>query len=190
MEEEIVQKLLCTGASFVLFREPDQNKITFYAQQTADNSNLNLQNPEKGFSFYPFDPSRSEPIFLRADYETQSINTEMLGRLTFPVSGSDREEKQPGIDKSDYLNSLQNGIETMPEHGVQKFVYSCVRTVTYPGKSNALRVFSKLCHKYPAAFVYLFHHPVSGTWMGATPEVLLKMKTEKPVQWLLREQCR
>lgn len=35
------------------------------------------------------------------------------------------------------------------------------------------KTFDKLCRIYPDAFVFLFSTPESGTWIGATPEVLL-----------------
>jgi isochorismate synthase len=40
---------------------------------------------------------------------------------------------------------------------------------------DTLALFFDICRNYPFAFAYLFSHPVSGTWMGATPETLLNL---------------
>ena len=34
--------------------------------------------------------------------------------------------------------------------------------------------FQHLCDLHPRALVYLMHHPVEGTWCGASPELLLR----------------
>ncbi len=39
--------------------------------------------------------------------------------------------------------------------------------------------FLALCEKYPDAFCYLWHSPSSGTWLGASPELLLERKEDK-----------
>lgn len=37
-------------------------------------------------------------------------------------------------------------------------------------------MFESLCRRYPSAFVYLFSTPETGTWIGASPELLLENK--------------
>ena len=39
---------------------------------------------------------------------------------------------------------------------------------------DLLSAFEKLVQLYPSTFVYCFYHPKIGTWLGATPEQLLK----------------
>jgi isochorismate synthase len=39
-----------------------------------------------------------------------------------------------------------------------------------------LQIFKRLLSNYPTAFVYCFYHPEVGSWLGATPETLLKIK--------------
>lgn len=44
---------------------------------------------------------------------------------------------------------------------------------------DPFRHFLALCEKYPDAFCYLWHSPSSGTWLGASPELLLERKEDK-----------
>ena len=48
------------------------------------------------------------------------------------------------------------------------------RTKLLPHASAPEVVFKRLCEMHPRALVYLMHHPVEGTWCGATPELLLR----------------
>lgn len=55
----------------------------------------------------------------------------------------------------------------------QKAVLSRVKRMAKPVDFDPFTFFDKLETAYPNALVYLTAHPVLGTWMGATPEVLL-----------------
>lgn len=37
------------------------------------------------------------------------------------------------------------------------------------------QIYNRLCHEYPQACVFLFSTPLTGTWIGASPELLLKV---------------
>ncbi len=39
---------------------------------------------------------------------------------------------------------------------------------------NVLNAFSKLAFQYPDAMIFLINHPTDGTWIGASPELLLQ----------------
>ena len=46
------------------------------------------------------------------------------------------------------------------------------------GEDNGLSLFLEACHRYPRMFVTLFSTPQTGTWLMATPEVLIQ-KSER-----------
>ncbi|WP_081483388.1 chorismate-binding protein [Gillisia marina] len=50
---------------------------------------------------------------------------------------------------------------------------------------NASKIFQNLLSLYPNAFVYIWNHPETGMWMGATPETLLKTERTKFVTMAL-----
>lgn len=41
------------------------------------------------------------------------------------------------------------------------------------------KLFERLLHQYASANCYFFYHPKVGMWMGATPEILVKLENEK-----------
>lgn len=54
----------------------------------------------------------------------------------------------------------------------EKTVYS--RVITRTGHIDAEASFKSLCEAYPEAFVFCVSTPDTGTWIGATPEILLQ----------------
>lgn len=77
------------------------------------------------------------------------------------------------IDKSYYLWSAQKLIHEMKAAKVSKTVYSRIKIVDFDeNKTTAL--FEELVIAYPNAMVYLLSDPKLGTWLGASPELLLR----------------
>lgn len=53
------------------------------------------------------------------------------------------------------------------------------RAINGDDKINIKDSFINLCNKYPDAFVFYFNSKVSGAWLGASPETLLRKKGHK-----------
>ena len=64
-----------------------------------------------------------------------------------------------------------NGIQQL---GLDKAVFSRVKNRTFP-IGQAENLFHELCETYPKACVYLASSELLGTWIGATPEILLEI---------------
>jgi isochorismate synthase len=79
------------------------------------------------------------------------------------------------ISQRDYQIEAQGMLHAFPVMGVQKAVYSRVKAVAFDW-IKAEEMFRSLTEKYPQAFVYLISSPHFGTWIGATPEILLERK--------------
>lgn len=77
------------------------------------------------------------------------------------------------LEKTDYLKQGSALISIIKNLGIQKTVLSRVKEV-YFDESKSLDLFYLLEQNYPKAFVYLLSDSKLGTWIGATPEVLLR----------------
>lgn len=84
-------------------------------------------------------------------------------------------EKPVVISPRDYQIEAQAMLNAFPLFGVEKAVYSRVKQVTFP-VSKARELFDAVCEKYPSAFCYLISSAHFGTWIGASPELLLARK--------------
>lgn len=79
------------------------------------------------------------------------------------------------ISPRDYQIEAQAMLHAFPVMEVEKAVYSRVKQVSFPIE-KAAALFEELERTYPQAFVYLVSSKLFGTWVGATPEVLLDAK--------------
>jgi len=86
-----------------------------------------------------------------------------------------REEIPVVISKRDYQIEAGAMLNAFPVMGVEKAVYSRVKAVSFP-LEKAKALFHELERTYPNAFVYLVSSAVTGTWIGATPEVLIDVE--------------
>jgi isochorismate synthase len=67
-------------------------------------------------------------------------------------------------------HELLNGLNVMQ---MQKAVFSRIKQVAFD-KTKIEAFFSRLCEKYPKAFVYLISSDLFGTWIGASPEIVME----------------
>lgn len=109
-------------------------------------------------------------IFIPADRECESDTFSEALRL------NGRGLCAPFPEASTTPDQLADEVETIKalerEGRLIKAVAARCLLQNAPVDINAL--FDSLCRNYPDAFVYLFSTPESGTWIGATPEVLLE----------------
>ncbi len=78
------------------------------------------------------------------------------------------------VSKKEYLMGAESLLNNFQVHGLQKAVYGRVKSVSFDERKCAA-LFKELCIAYPKAFVYMVSSELFGTWIGATPEVLLSM---------------
>ena len=129
-----------------------------------------LEQPEgRGFVIAPFLP-HSPMIFIPADRECESDTfSEALRlnghRLCAPLPEASTTPDQLA-DEVEIIKALER------EGKLTKAV--AARCLLHDALTDINTLFDSLCRNYPDAFVYLFSTPESGTWIGATPEVLLE----------------
>lgn len=78
------------------------------------------------------------------------------------------------VSKKEYLIGAESLLNSFPIFNLRKAVYGRVKSVTFPSE-KCFDLYDQLCEEYPTAFVYLISSPQFGTWIGASPEVLLSM---------------
>ncbi|MFM2229689.1 MAG: hypothetical protein RL607_947 [Bacteroidota bacterium] len=86
------------------------------------------------------------------------------------------ENSQPNYldaDKERFEQAVAKAVNAIADGAFHKVVLSRKETLQQ-AQSDPWQSFQKLIHSYPTAFRYLWFHPQTGFWMGATPEQLLK----------------
>ncbi|MDX5320788.1 MAG: chorismate-binding protein [Bacteroidota bacterium] len=150
-----LEKAMQNGQSFVAWRLPFQQKVE---QLGPAPESVWSGEPGKGFVFAPFDT---------ADYPRLSIGmgAPLTETVTLPLI-------QPKA-KEAFIAYGQRSVEAIRQRHFDKIVNARVITLNHPN-FNPIDHFTKLCHRYPSAFCYVWFSPSSGLWLGASPELLLE----------------
>lgn len=84
-----------------------------------------------------------------------------------------KHEKPSEINRESYLIKAQQLIKAIQSLGLRKVVFSRIKSEDFNVQlSNELFILME--EKYPKALVYLFSDSTLGTWIGASPEILLE----------------
>ncbi len=137
--------------SNLLISLPNSTQIDAYVESSHG---------ETKFDFVSFDESEH----FSGNFSSTSISDLEL----IPLSEADR---QVAVNQEAYMEMLQDTIHHIQERQLGKIVVSRCKDVVQ--QLPVIPTFKKLVQAYPDACVYLFNHAKHGTWMGATPELLL-----------------
>ncbi len=87
--------------------------------------------------------------------------------------GNETAKEKHCVPSPVYQERIANAVERIHGHQLNKVVLS--RPHFLPNSEvSASQAFAALDQSYPQCTVFALHHPLWGSWMGATPEVLLE----------------
>lgn len=151
---------------FVVYRKPKEEYINAILQK---NSKVHFVQDftETGFVFAPFDSSHPTILLsidskLKVKYPPKNIPVTFDQIRDFRFNSSQKEF---------HINLVKKGISQIQRGKFKKVVLSRKVETGYEG--TPLDLFQNLLDSYATAFCYLWYHPEIGTWLGATPEILL-----------------
>ena len=120
-----------------------------------ENSNLN------GFIFTNFD--NSSCYLFTPNSESKDINYSLHFQKDKPFI----------ISKEDYLFQATEFLSEIKNNHIGKAILSRIKKEVFD-HSKTIQLFHQLCETYPEALVYLLSSELTGTWIGASPEVLIE----------------
>lgn len=140
----------------LIYREPKAKQINAFEGRFSL-----IQPGEKPFGFVVSDFLHETIYSFQVDRELTEVDQLYFAPET-PVV----------ISRRDYQIEAQAFLNSFPLLGVQKGVYSRVKQTPFQSE-KAVHLFEKLEESYPNTFCYLISSPHFGTWVGATPELLM-----------------
>ncbi len=168
--------------------------------------NLPLEELKKGFIFSPFLKNSTEDnLFIKADiyYNTAlespelhidnkrissdkaiDIVQDIYKNLNNPFYSSppyfkNKDFPEISSSKQEYIDLVKDAIKAIKNGQFEKVVVSRNKEVALNGEFNIIDSYLSLCQKYSKAFVSLLSVPDLGTWIGATPETLIKVDADQ-----------
>jgi len=124
---------------------------------------------ESGFVFAPFDPAC--PAYLLMPDRSHSLPCPAINS---DIKTDSYNFRAPDGGKRHFLNLVGNAKEGIVAGLFQKVVVS--RRTRIATDVSPIRAFRVMLARYPAAFCYLWYHPATGVWLGASPELLLSIR--------------
>jgi len=193
---------LASGGSFALWRKPNSSQLAYIQDfsQSPRRVSLQLEDLPAGFIVHPFaDQADKKAFFIQGDrYEKlsldNSLNQEDLpqwmqaSRDSLPATELKKQiaahlGKLPrqanavaGQEKEHFLQLVDKGIQAIEAGTLEKIVAARTKMIPLPTEFDLGKTLAKLLSSYPHSFVNFFHLPGIGTWMGASPEVLIETK--------------
>lgn len=167
---------LCSRAkAFAIYKRPDASTAQLIVQQTGElEAALSLDKIDvwQGYVVAPFYIENNCPLLL--------IRAEICMELPLDEPSDESKVLIPSTEcTSQYSKVFQTFIEALQAGKFKKIVLSRNETIETPAKQEPLQLMRAACNNYPNSFVSLWHTEPSGTWLMASPEVLI----EKNGQW-------
>lgn len=163
-----------------------------------------LEDLPKGFVFAPFDSSRGR-LYLKADLaftfsngtlvppqdqlemvsaawltsqpiaEVDELNASVQQNPTYHISPS---QPVSGSAKS-YLRLVELSINEIDKGTFEKVVPSRAEVVALDPSFDVVGAFHALCIRNPNALISFVSSPTAGSWLGATPEILVEVENRR-----------
>lgn len=181
---------------FALWRLPESNEKHLLISNQYQNLSHDaiIEDLVPGFIFSAFDRTR-DSIFLPASF----LFVFEDGKLKAPsdplttssqtwLEGEFAKSKRPGkfkpapivcpknAEDTGFLTLVNKCIDEIEKGTFEKVVPSRTKVIELPADFDVLTAFQKLCSKYHHALISFISIPEIGTWMGATPEILVTVQ--------------
>lgn len=152
---------------FVLYCKPNSKDVIGFFQKN-DTLFTVSDFTEKGFVFASFDGKQT---YLIPEKESELLRVPFFN--SEKVVGENTLSSTSFLEKDNFEKLVRKGIESIRTNEFKKVVLSRKETVSMTD-FDLFSVFENAVKLYPSTFVYCFYHPQVGTWLGATPEQLVK----------------
>jgi len=165
-----IDTAILENRNIVVYRNPGENTLHFVgAEDDAVEIFYDVEalNGIDGYVIAPFGVSRKCPIVCLHGGETTWELPE-----DFFTNESSGYPEIPSISPR-YKKRFHKFMEPLLYNELDKIVLSRELKIQRPDNFSPAETFRKACERYNRSYVYLFHTPITGTWVGSTPEVLL-----------------
>lgn len=150
---------------FVAYRKPNESKVQAMLQKDQSLHECCDFN-DTGFVFAPFS-IQEKSYLLKSDESLVTQALETSGALdSFKL-----QEKQ---NKESHIHLVEKALQEIAATSLNKVVLA--RAIDADFSDSPIDAFLGLLQVYANAFCYCWYHPKVGLWMGATPELLIKVQ--------------
>lgn len=169
-----LDSLIESDACFAIYRLPNESSPKFVMQNNGEIKHFyDIEELEenRGFVIAPYKIKKETPVLIiRPD--CTNLNDAVIPDRQNPGVGSER-FKLDNINRNDYNRLFDLFYMPLKDGTLKKVVLSRSKSFARNRNFSPGASFYKAMEKYKNSYVFLFHTPISGTWLGSTPEILL-----------------
>ena len=178
-------------SSIALFRLPHADDCTLMLQTAGEPQTferLPMLDGCRGFVFAPFAPAPENPILLLRPDVVRSFPCRDVARVLassaclsgFSFFYTASANPQSASERQHYHLHFRNFHAQLCEGAFRKIVLARCSCVGQQQPRSPFELFQQACARYPRMFISLVSTPQGGTWLTATPEVLLEKVLPQP----------
>ncbi|MDD7529551.1 MAG: isochorismate synthase [Prevotellaceae bacterium] len=164
-------------SGFALYREPGKDSPILLRQHEGSPRALHTYatlTGERGFVFAPFNITRTTPLLLIEGTPRPAPSEKDLAMAARDLEVCLRDNDRPESSRQSYADDFQTFHHALTDHTFEKLVLSRSMSIPNTHATHPFALFERACRAYPQQFVALVATPVGGTWLMATPEILLR----------------
>lgn len=195
----LILRALELGGAFALFRKAGQSESVLMVDinGSATFPDKPVEELNEGFIFCPFEEHPDKKMWINADLLLKEAEdqvrispvvqseknleaylkiTENIGKPIFYQNTSNHTISKDASSRETFIQLVKKGLSRIKDGSLEKIVPSRVQHITLPDTFSPVQMFNDLCKAYKNAFISLVSIPGAGTWIGATPEILIQIK--------------
>jgi len=170
-----LEQVLNKDLLFACFSYPGSNKLHLILQKKSKilTSTEVDKKSASGFIFQPFDKN-NDGVWIERDFycTEQSFSPQEIIRAV-NYSRQFNSQITPSFGQKSYLSAVESLIRSIKNKEAQKVVFSRSQQIKI-SRDEIVDSFLNLNRHHEDAFVFLINLPGKITWIGASPETLLK----------------
>lgn len=164
---QIIQTAFKSGLNFFCYRLPGNSEFFFGASENITHDII-----DNSFVIFPFDNNAKAIISIPFELSAveilkrhERVNIKLHESFLYPFP-------ETTTEKNNHFKVIESFKDIIGEKKECKII--AARTIVEKKRVDVSDSFLKLCDEYPEAYVFLFNTPISGCWLGASPELLLQ----------------
>lgn len=183
---KLIDQLTQSSFSFALYRLPWTDEPILVLQEEGETEiveNPADLNGKRGFVLTPFHPTQERPaVIIHPDKVAHEWNNISQVLEDFALSKKITPSEVTAVEaavtddeeaKIRYEQAFSRFIAPLKNKTFRKLVLSRNYTQTIKPDFSPLSAFIRACNSYPRMMISLCHTPLTGTWIGSTPEIIL-----------------
>ncbi|HSI74365.1 MAG TPA: chorismate-binding protein [Lunatimonas sp.] len=200
----VILNALRNNAQIAVWRKPKENKIELIidSNQKPTWVSTEIESLPPGYILHPFQDSADKKAYYINAENYYSIDlasshivveddtvyqtwTDEKENLPFKINqlwqnkiSNERAIIPVSTNRETFLETVQKGVDAINSGDLFKIVPAKVKVQEMDSDFDLTAAFLRLCQAYPNGFVNFFHIPLIGTWIGASPEVLIKTRDQ------------